>query len=66
MKNYDKPVKINYNPNWSYFSGHPYKILIIGGSGSGKANVLLHLIKHQLADIDEIYLYLNDPFKSKE
>ena len=33
---------------------HPYRILIIGGSGSGKLNELLNLIIHQ-PDIDEIY-----------
>ena len=32
-------------------------ILIIAGSGSGKVNVLLNLIKHQRRDIDKIYLY---------
>ena len=44
---------------------NPYRILIIGGSGSGKANVLLNLIKHQPSDIDKIYLYVRDPFSSK-
>ena len=46
MENYDQPVKINHNPNWSYIPDHPYIILIIGGSGSGKANMLLNLIKN--------------------
>ena len=46
MKNYDQSVEINHNPNLSYIPEHPYRILIIGGSGSGKANVLLNLIKH--------------------
>ena len=32
------------------------RILIIGGSGSGKTNVLLNLIKHQQPDVDKIYL----------
>ena len=36
MKNYDRSVQINHNPNWSYISDHSYRILIIGGSGSGK------------------------------
>ena len=44
---------------------HPYRILIIGGSGSWKTYVLLNLIKHQRPDIDKIYLYLKDPFESK-
>ena len=33
--------------------------------GSGKANVLLNVIKHQRPDIDKIYLYFKDPFESK-
>ena len=33
--------------------------MIIGGSGSGKTNTLLHLISHQ-DDIDKIYLYAKD------
>ena len=47
------------------YPDHPYRILIIGGSGSGKSNVLLNLIKQQQPDIDEIYLYVKDPFESK-
>ena len=35
---------------------HPYRILMIGSSGSGKTNALLNLIS-QLDDIDKIYLY---------
>ena len=65
MKNYDQSVEINHNPNWPYIPDHPYRILIIGGSGSGKTNVLLNLIKHQRPDIDKIYLYVKDPFESK-
>ena len=38
---------------------HPYIILIIGDSGSGKTNSLLHLIKEQ-DEIDKIYLYAKD------
>ena len=56
MKNYDKPVEINHNSNWTYVSLHPYINLIIGGSGSRNNNVLLNLIKHQRPDIDKIYL----------
>ena len=43
---------------------HPYRILIIGGSGSGKPNALLNLIENQL-DIDKIYLYAKDPCEAK-
>ena len=65
MKNYDQSVKLNHNPNSPYIPNHPYRILIIGGSGSGKTNVLLNLIKHRRPDIDKICLYVNDLFESK-
>ena len=64
-ENYNQSVKINHNPNWPYIVDHPYRILIIAGSGSGKTNVLLNLIKHQLPDIDKVYLYVKDSFQSK-
>ena len=47
-----------------YIPDHPYKILIIGGSESGKSNLLLDIIKNQ-PDIDKIYLYAKDPYDSK-
>ena len=65
MKNYDQSVEINHNPNWSYIPDYPFRILIVGGSGSGKTNVLLNLIKNQRPDIDKIYLYTKDLFKLK-
>ena len=40
MKNYDLSVEINHDTNWLYIPYHLYRILIVGGSGSGKANVL--------------------------
>ena len=64
-KHFDQSVEINHNPNWPYIPDHPYRTLIIGGSGSGKTNVLLNSIKHQRPDIDKIYLYVQDPFESK-
>ena len=71
MKNYDELVKINHTLNWSYFPNHLYRILIIGGSGSGKTNVLLNLIElnklqskkqnekgaHDLALVEKLYVY---------
>ena len=65
MKKYDESVEINHNPYWPYIPDHPCRILIIGGSGSGKTNVSLNLIKYQQPDIDKIYLYVKDPFESK-
>ena len=52
------------NKNWPYILDHPYRILIIGGSGSGKTNLLFNLIENQ-PDIDRIYLYAKDPYEAK-
>ena len=54
----------SHNKNWPYIPDTPYRILIIGGSGSGKTNVLLNLIENQ-PDIDKKYLYAKDPNEAK-
>ena len=67
MINFDDYVnenKTEHNKNWPYIPDHPYRILIIGGSGSGKTNALLNLIQNQ-PDIDKIYLYSKDPYEAK-
>ena len=53
---------IKHNLKWPYIPDHPYRILIIGGSGLGKTNALLNLINNQ-PDIDKIYLYAKDPYE---
>ena len=53
-----------HNEKWPYIPDHPYRILIIGGSGSGKTNTLLNLINKQ-NDIDKVYLYARDLNKPK-
>ena len=45
-------------------SDPPYIILIIGGSRLGKTSSLCNLINEE-PDIDKIYLYTKDPYKSK-
>ena len=52
------------NPNWPEISDHSYRILIIGGSRSGKTNALLNLINNE-PNIDKIYWYANDPNQAK-
>ena len=54
--------KKNHNEKWPHIPDHPYRMLIIGGSGSGKINALLNLIKWPNSDnlIDKIYLYAKD------
>ena len=62
------PMKIKhniiYNLKWPYIPNSPYRILIIGGSGSGEKNALLSLINIQ-PDTDKIYLYAKDPYEAK-
>ena len=48
-----------HNGKWPYIPDHPYRILIIVGSRSGKTNTLNNLINEQ-NDIDKIYLYAED------
>ena len=67
MINFDEYTNENktmHNPNWPYIPDHPYRILIIGGLGSGKTNALLNLLNNQ-PDINKIYLYAKGPFEAK-
>ena len=48
-----KTTKNTHKKKWPYIPDHPYRILIIGGSGSGKTNTLLNLKEQD--DIDKIY-----------
>ena len=67
MINFDNIVnenKTKRSKDLPYIPDHPYGILIIGGSGSGKTNVLLNLIENQ-PDIGKIYLYEKDPYEAK-
>ena len=61
---YVHEIKTEHNENWSYIPDKPCRILFIGGSGSGKTNVLLNLIENQ-PDIDKMYLYAKDPYEAK-
>ena len=61
---YANESKTENNLKGPYIPDHPYRILIIGGSVSGKRNALLNLINHQ-PDIDKIYLYAKDPYEAK-
>ena len=65
--NFDSVTKENIkenNPSWPKIPDHPYIILMIGGSGSGKTNSWFNLINEE-PDIDKIYLYAKDPFEAK-
>ena len=64
INNYVNENKTEHNEKWPYIPDHPYRIIIIGGSGSGKTNALINLINEQ-NDIDKIYLYARDLSKPK-
>ena len=64
FNNYENESKTEHNSKWLYIPDHPYRILIIGGSGSGKTNALLNVINNQ-PDIDKMYLYAKDPYEKK-
>ena len=40
---YTNENKMKHNLNWPYIPDHPYRVLIIGGSDSGKTKTLLNL-----------------------
>ena len=51
--------KKKHNEKKPHIPDQPYRILIIGGSGSGKTNKLLNLINEQNY-IDKMYLHAGD------
>ena len=64
FNDYTNENKTEHNSKWPYFPDHPYRLLIVGVSESGKTNALLNLINNQ-PDIDKMYLYAKDPYEAK-
>ena len=64
---YTDEDKAEYNLKWTYIPYHPYRILIIGGSWSGKTNALLNSINNQPDKIYfyKIYFYEKDLYEAK-
>ena len=67
MINYDDATEESikqHNPRWFKICHHPCKILITGGSRSGKINALVNLTKQQndndFSFIDKTYSYVKD------
>ena len=44
---YTNEIKTEHNIKWPNISDLPYRILIIGGSGSGRKNALINFIDNQ-------------------
>ena len=55
LNDYANENKTEHYPKWPYIPDHLYRILIIGGSESGKANALLNLRTNQIL-IKYIYM----------
>ena len=69
MINLDDVTKENikeHNPNWLQIHDHAHKILITGGSGSGKINSLFILMRYE-SDKKYIKIHLNtkDSYETK-
>ena len=67
MLNFDKIIGVKTEENnryWPEIPNFPYRLLINGGSGTGKTNALLNLLSYQ-DGIDKIYLYVRDPYEDK-
>ena len=67
MINFDDALKEGtkeHDPNWPEIPDHPHRILMIGDTGSSKANSLFNLINQQ-PGINKIYLYTKDPYEAK-
>ena len=56
FNDYTNENKTDNNPKWPYIPDHPYRILIIRGSISGKTNALFNLIT--ISQILVKYIYM--------
>ena len=68
MINYDnitKEIISKHNLNWPQIPDHPYRILTIGGSRSGKTNALLNSIMMIIALLIKTYLYVKKLYEAK-
>ena len=67
MINFDDVARgniIEENVNQPQIPNHPYRIQIIGGSGSTETNTLITFIKHQ-PGFEKRYLYAQDVLEGK-
>ena len=71
IPNYDstgEAVDKKFKQLYPYMPSDTFRMLICGNSGSGKTNLLVHMLKKPLLCYDEIYLYVRnleqDKYKS--
>ena len=59
---YTNNNRTEHNLHWPYIPNHSYRILIIGGSKSGKTNTLLSSINNQ-PDNNKIFFFAKDLYE---
>ena len=59
IPNYDSNSETsnNYKRLYQYMPDDTFRMLICGGSGSGKTNLLYHMLMKPLVYYDQIHLY---------
>ena len=59
IPNYDSKSEktSSYKQLYKYMPDDTFRMLICGGSGSGKTNLLYHMLMKPLLFFDQIYLY---------
>ena len=59
IPNYDSNIdkENNYKQLYPYMPNDTFRMLICGGSSSGKTNLLYHMLMKPLVYYDQIYLY---------
>ena len=60
IPNYDVDIKNKKFKRYSFMPNDTFRILICGNSGSGKTNLLYHMLIVPLLYYDEIHLYANN------
>ena len=57
IPNYDCEKTNNYKQLYPYMPDNTFRMIICGGSGSGKTNLLFHILTKPLIYFDRVFLY---------
>ena len=59
IPNYDfnEDENTNFKQLYDYMPNKPFRMLVCGNSGSGKTNLLYHMLMKPLVYFDQIHLY---------
>ena len=65
IPNYDTHVNEKPKRKLNDFLDEEYRMLVVGASGSGKTNTVMHMLRAPLVYYDKIYLYTPNPHQDK-